>query len=59
MHVVSLQPQRAHPDIRLDVLHDMADVERAVRVWQSRRDEQLPAVRRHPKDLMLREEMQF
>ena len=32
MHLVPLQPLEPHPDIGLDVLHDMADVERAVRV---------------------------
>jgi len=28
MHFVSLHPLEAHPDVGLDVLHDVADVER-------------------------------
>ena len=40
MHLVALHPLEAHPDVGLDVLHDVADVERAVRVRQRRRDEQ-------------------
>ena len=47
VHFVPLHPLEAHPDVGLDVLHDVADVERAVRVRQRRRDEQLPAGRAH------------
>ncbi len=43
MHLVSLHPLEAHPHVGLDVLHDVADVERAVRVRQGRGDEQLAA----------------
>ena len=35
MHFVALHPLEAHPDVGLDVLHDVADVERAVGVGQS------------------------
>jgi hypothetical protein len=43
VHRVALHPLEAHPDVGLDVLHDVADVERAVRVRERRRDEQLAA----------------
>ena len=39
--LVPLHPLEAHPDVGLDVLHDVADVERSVRVRQRRGDEQL------------------
>ena len=38
MHGVPPHPLEAHPDVGLDVLHDVADVKRAVRVRQRRRD---------------------
>jgi hypothetical protein len=41
MHLVALHALEAHPDVGLDVFHDVADVERAVRVRQSSRDEEL------------------
>src|SRR5260221_26718 len=37
---VALHALEPHPDVRLDVLHDVADVERAVRVGQGGGDEQ-------------------
>ena len=40
VHLVALHALEAHPDVGLDVLHDVADVERAVGVRQRRRDEQ-------------------
>jgi len=40
MHFVPLHALESHPDIGLDVLHDVADVERAVRVGQGGGDEQ-------------------
>ena len=39
-HFVAAHPLEPHPDVGLDVLHDVADVEQAVRVRQRRRDEQ-------------------
>src|SRR5450759_3808394 len=39
MDFVALHALEAHPDIGLDVLHDVADVERAVRVRQGGSDE--------------------
>ena len=41
MHLVPLHALEAHPDIGLDVFHDVADVERAVGVGQSGGDEEL------------------
>ena len=41
VHVVPLHPLEAHPDVGLDVLHDVADVERPVRVRERRGDEKL------------------
>ena len=41
VHLVALHPLEAHPDVGLDVLHDVADVERAVGVGQRRGDEEL------------------
>ncbi len=40
MHLVPLHPLESHPGVGLDVLHDVADVERAVRVRQGGGDEQ-------------------
>src|SRR5713226_851091 len=40
MHFVALHALEAHPDVGLDVLHEVADVERAVRVGQGGGDEQ-------------------
>ena len=40
MHLVSEQTLEANPDVGLDVLHDVADVERPVGVGQRGRDEQ-------------------
>jgi hypothetical protein len=45
MHLVALHALESHPDISLDVFHDVADVERAVRVGQRGGDEELS--RRH------------
>ena len=39
MHFVALHALEPHPDVGLDVLHDVADVERAVRVRQGGGDE--------------------
>ena len=36
MHFVALHPLEAHPDVGLDVFHDVADVERAVGVRAAR-----------------------
>jgi hypothetical protein len=41
MHLVPLHALEPHPDVGLDVFHDVADVERAVRVRQRRGDEEL------------------
>ena len=41
---VALHPLEPHPDVRLDVLHDVPDVERAVGVRQRGRDEQRAAL---------------
>src|SRR6185369_8783407 len=41
MHFVALHALEAHPDIGLDVLHDVADVERAVGVRKCGGDEEL------------------
>jgi hypothetical protein len=38
MHLVPLHALEAHPDVGLDVLHDVADVERPVRVRKGRRN---------------------
>src|SRR5437773_1690989 len=40
VHFVALHALEPHPDVRLDVFHDVADVERAVRVRQGGGDEQ-------------------
>jgi hypothetical protein len=45
--LVTLHPLEAHPDVGLDVLHDVPDVERAVRIRQRRGDEQFPVLRTH------------
>ena len=41
MHLVALHALEAHPDVGLDVLHDVADVERPVGVGQGGGDEEL------------------
>ena len=41
MHLVPLHALEPHPDVGLDVLHDVADVERAVGVRQGGGDEEL------------------
>ncbi len=41
IHLVALQALEADPDVRLHILHDVADVERAVGVWERRSDEKL------------------
>jgi hypothetical protein len=41
IHLVPLQPLEAHPDVGLHVLHEVADVKRAVRVRQRGGDEEL------------------
>ena len=41
MHFVALHALEAHPDIGLDVLHDVADMERPVCIGQSGGDEEL------------------
>jgi hypothetical protein len=43
MHVVTLHALEPHPDIGLDVFHDVPDVKRAIGVWQRGRDEQRAA----------------
>ena len=40
MHLVALHALEAHPDVGLDVLHDVADVKRAVGVRQGGGDEE-------------------
>ena len=40
MHLVALHALEAHPDVGLDVLHDVADVERPVGVGQGGGDEE-------------------
>ena len=40
MHFVALHTLEPHPDVGLDVLHDVADVERAVGVGQGGGDEE-------------------
>ena len=45
VHLMSLHALKARPDVGLDVLHDVADVERAVGVRQRRRNEQRPGGR--------------
>src|SRR5277367_1448591 len=40
MHGISQHPLEAHPDVGLDVFHDMPDVERAVGVGQRGGDEE-------------------
>jgi hypothetical protein len=39
--LVSLQALEAHPDVRLDVLHEVADVQRAIGVRKGGGDEKL------------------
>ncbi len=41
IHLVALQALEADPDVRLHILHDVADVERPVGVWERRGDEKL------------------
>ncbi len=41
VHLVALHALEAHPDVGLDVLHDVADVERRVGVGQGGGDEEL------------------
>jgi hypothetical protein len=43
MHFMPLHPLEAHPDVGLDVFHDVADVKRPVGVRERRRDKKLPA----------------
>ena len=45
VHCVSLHPLEAHPDVRLDVLHDVADMERAVGVGKRGGDEEVAGIR--------------
>src|SRR6185295_16540670 len=45
MHFMPLHPLKAHPDVGLDVLHDVADVKRSIGVRQRRRDKKLAARR--------------
>jgi len=40
MHAIALHALEPHPDVGLDVLHDMADVKRAVGVRQGGGDEE-------------------
>jgi hypothetical protein len=39
MHLVAHQALKTHPDISLDILHDVPDMERAIGVGQSGGDE--------------------
>src|SRR5579863_5599042 len=48
MHDISKHPLEAHPDVGLDVLHDVPDVERAVGVGQRGGDEEIAG---HPASL--------
>jgi hypothetical protein len=41
MHFIAQHSLEAHPDISLDVLHDVPDVERAIGVGQSGSNENL------------------
>ncbi len=41
VHFVPMHALRAHPNIGLDVFHDMADMKRAIRVGQCSGDEEL------------------
>jgi hypothetical protein len=41
VHLIPLEALEAHPDVGLDILHDVADVEWRVRVRQRRGDEKL------------------
>jgi len=41
MHLIATQSHEPHPDVCLDVFHDVANVEWAVRVGQRRRHKQL------------------
>jgi hypothetical protein len=41
MHLIALHALESHPDIGLDVFHDMADVKRRIRVGQGGSDEKL------------------
>ena len=41
MHFVAMHALRAHPNVRLDIFHDVADVKRAVRVGQCSCNEEL------------------
>jgi hypothetical protein len=41
MHFVADHPLKAHPDIGLDVLHDVADMKRAIGVRQCSGNEQM------------------
>ena len=43
MHRMSLHALEAHPDVRLDVLHDVPEVERPIGVGQGRSDKQRAA----------------
>jgi hypothetical protein len=43
MHLMPLHALESHPDVGLDVLHDVANVKFAVGVRQSRGDKQLAA----------------
>ena len=43
VHVVALHALKAHPDIGLDVFHDVADVERPVSVGERGGDEKAAA----------------
>ncbi len=40
MHLVALHALETHPDVGLDVLHDVADVKRPVGIRQGRGDEE-------------------
>ena len=46
MHGVAAHPLEADPDVGLDVLHDVPDVQRAVRIGQGRGDEECARHRR-------------
>ena len=52
VHLMALHPLKAHPDIGLDVLHDVADVEIAVGVRQRGGDEKL--AHRHGEETLIR-----
>jgi hypothetical protein len=52
MHLVALHPLEAHPDVSLDVLHQVAEVDRPVGVGESGGYEEAPPVHCYDRILM-------